>query len=127
MPPKKIIATALAPQAIGPYSQAVDLGDLVFVSAQIPLDAATQQTVTGPIEVQTDRVLKNLQGVLASAGLSLENVVRTTVYLTDLANFPKMNEVYARFFSKDFPARTTVQVAGLPRGVGISIDAIARR
>jgi 2-iminobutanoate/2-iminopropanoate deaminase len=127
MPPKKIIATALAPQAIGPYSQAVDLGDFVFVSAQIPLDAASQQTITGPIDVQTDRVLKNLQGVLASAGLSLENVVRTTVYLTDLANFPMMNEVYARFFSKDFPARTTVQVAGLPRGVGLSIDAIARR
>ena len=124
---KKIIATALAPQAIGPYSQAVDLGDFVFVSAQIPLDAATQQVVVGPIDVQAERVLKNLQGVLASAGLSLENVVRTTVFLTDLANFPRMNEVYTRFFSKDFPARTTVQVAGLPKGVGISIDAIARR
>ena len=126
MLPRKIIATALAPQAIGPYSQAVDLGDLVFVSAQIPIDAATQQVVQGPIEVQTERVLKNIQGVLASAGLSLENVARTTVYLTDLANFPKMNEVYARFFPKDFPARTTVQVAGLPKGVGISVDAIAR-
>lgn len=127
MPPRKIIATALAPQAIGPYSQAVDLGDLVFVSAQIPIDAATQQVVQGPIEVQTERVLKNIQGVLASAGLSLENVARTTVYLTDLANFPKMNEVYARFFPKDFPARSTVQVSALPKGVGISVDAIARR
>lgn len=125
--PKKIIATALAPQAIGPYSQAVDLGDLVFVSGQIPIDAATQQVVLGPIDVQTERVLKNIQGVLASAGLSLENVVRTTVFLTDLANFPKMNEVYTRFFSKDFPARSTVQVSGLPKGVGIEIDAIARR
>lgn len=126
-PPRKIIATALAPQAIGPYSQGVDLGDLVFVSGQIPIDPATQQVVQGPIEVQTERVLKNLQGVLAAAGLSLENVVRTTVFLTDLANFPKMNEVYARFFSKDFPARSTVQVSGLPKGVGVEIDAIARR
>ena len=126
-PPKKLISTALAPQAIGPYSQAVDMGDLVFVSGQIPIDPATQQVVAGPIETQTERVLKNLQGILASAGLSLENVVRTTVFLTDLANFPKMNEVYARFFSKDFPARSTVQVSALPKGVGIEIDAIARR
>jgi len=127
MPPRKIIATALAPQAIGPYSQGVDLGDLVFVSGQIPIDPATQQVVRGAVEEQTERVLKNLQGVLASSGLSLENVVRTTVYLTDLANFAKMNEVYARFFTKDFPARSTVQVSGLPKGVGVEIDAIARR
>ena len=127
MPPRKIIATALAPQAIGPYSQAVDLGDFVFVSGQIPIDAASQQVLLGPVEVQTERVLKNLQGVLAAAGLSMEHVVRTTVYLTDLANFAKMNEVYARFFSKEFPARSTVQVSGLPKGVGIEIDAIARR
>ena len=126
-PPKKLISTALAPQAIGPYSQAVDLGDLVFVSGQIPIDPATQQVVAGPVEAQTERVLQNLQGILASAGLSLENVVRTTVFLTDLANFPKMNEVYARYFSKDFPARSTVQVSALPKGVGIEIDAIARR
>ncbi len=127
MPPRKIIATALAPQAIGPYSQGVDLGDLVFVSGQIPLDPATQQVVQGAIEEQTERVLQNLQGVLAASGLSLENVVRTTVYLTDLANFAKMNEVYARFFTKDFPARSTIQVSGLPKGVGVEIDAIARR
>ena len=127
MPAKKIIATALAPQAIGPYSQAVDLGDLVFVSGQIPIDPASQQVILGPVDVQTERVLKNLQGVLAAAGLSLDHVVRTTVFLTDLANFPKMNEVYTRFFSKDFPARSTVQVSGLPKGVGVEIDAIARR
>jgi 2-iminobutanoate/2-iminopropanoate deaminase len=127
MPPKKVIATALAPQAIGPYSQALDLGDLVFVSGQIPIDPATQQVILGTIDVQTERVLKNLQGVLAAAGLSLDHVVRTTVFLTDLANFPKMNEVYARFFSKEFPARSTVQVSGLPKGVGVEIDAIARR
>jgi len=127
MAAKKIVATSLAPQAIGPYSQAVDLGDFVFVSGQIPIDAATQLVVQGPIEVQTERVLKNLQGVLAAAGLSLENVVRTTVFLTDLANFPMMNEVYARFFSREFPARSTVQVSGLPKGVAVEIDAIARR
>lgn len=124
---RKIIATSLAPQAIGPYSQAVDLGDFVFVSGQIPLDAASQQLVEGPIEVQTERVLKNLQGVLAAAGLGLDHVIRTTVFLTDLANFPRMNEVYARFFPKDFPARSTVQVSGLPKGAGVEIDAIARR
>lgn len=126
-PPRKIISTALAPEAIGPYSQAVDLGDLVFVSGQIPVDPASQQVVQGPIEVQTERVLKNLQGVLAAAGLSLDHVVRTTVFLTDLANFAKMNEVYARFFTKDFPARSTVQVSGLPKGVAVEIDAVARR
>jgi 2-iminobutanoate/2-iminopropanoate deaminase len=125
--PKRIIATSLAPEAIGPYSQAVDLGDFVFVSGQIPIDAATQQVVSGPIDVQAERVLKNLQGVLAASGLSLDHVVRTTVYLTDLANFAGMNDVYARFFSKEFPARSTVQVSGLPKGVGIEIDAIARR
>jgi 2-iminobutanoate/2-iminopropanoate deaminase len=125
--PRKIISTALAPEAIGPYSQAVDVGDLVFVSGQIPVDPATQQVLHGPIEVQTERVLKNLQGILASAGLSLDHVVRTTVFLADLANFAKMNDVYARFFSTDFPARSTVQVSGLPKGVGVEIDAIARR
>jgi len=127
MSSRKIVSTSLAPQAIGPYSQAVDLGDLVFVSGQIPVDPATQNVVQGPIELQTERVLKNLQGVLATAGLSLDHVVRTTVFLTDLANFPRMNEVYARFFSKDFPARSTVQVSGLPKGVAVEIDAIARR
>ena len=127
MAPRKTVSTSLAPEAIGPYSQAVDLGDLVFVSGQIPVDPATQQVVQGPIEAQTERVLKNLQGVLAAAGLSLDHVVRTTVFLTDLANFAKMNEVYGRFFSKDFPARSTVQVSGLPKGVAVEIDAIARR
>lgn len=127
MAARKTVSTSLAPQAIGPYSQGVDLGDLVFVSGQIPVDPATQQVVQGPIEVQTERVFKNLQGVLAAAGLSFDHVVRTTVFLTDLANFAKMNEVYARFFTKDFPARSTVQVSGLPKGVAVEIDAIARR
>jgi 2-iminobutanoate/2-iminopropanoate deaminase len=125
--PKKIIATDRAPKAIGPYSQAVDLGDFVFLSGQIPLDPATQQLVTGDIRVQTERVLRNLQGVLEAAGLSMAHVVRTTVFLTDLSEFPAMNEVYATFFPADPPARSTVQVAALPKSVKIEIDAIARR
>lgn len=112
---------------MGPYSQAVDLGDFVFLSGQIPLDPATQQVVPGDIKAQTDRVLRNLQVVLETAGLTTSHVVRTTVFLTDLADFPAMNEVYATFFPKDPPARSTVQVAALPKGVRIEIDAIARR
>lgn len=125
--PKKIIATDRGPKAIGPYSQAVDLGDFVFVSGQIPLDPASQQLVAGDIKAQTDRVLRNLQGILEAAGLTTANVVRTTVFLTDLGEFPQMNEVYATFFPKDPPARSTVQVSALPKGVRIEIDAIARR
>jgi 2-iminobutanoate/2-iminopropanoate deaminase len=128
MPPKKIVASDAAPKAIGPYSQAVDLGDLLFLSGQIPLDPATGQIVgAGEIQAQTERVLQNLQGVLQAAGLTLQNVVRTTVFLVDLAEFPKMNEVYAKHFAQDPPARSTVQVAALPRGSRVEIDAIARR
>lgn len=125
--PKRIVRTDRGPKAIGPYSQAVDLGDLVFVSGQIPLDPATQQTVPGDIKAQTERVLRNLQGIVEAAGLSLGHVVRTTVFLADLAEFPAMNEVYATFFPQDPPARSTVQVAALPKGARIEIDAIARR
>lgn len=125
--PKKIVATDRGPKAIGPYSQAVDLGDFVFVSGQIPLDPATQQVTGGDIKAQTERALRNVQGIVESAGLSLAHVVRTTVFLTDLAEFPAMNEVYSAFFPKDPPARSTVGVAALPKGVKIEIDAIARR
>jgi len=125
--PKRTIATDRAPKAIGPYSQAVDLGDFVFVSGQIPLDPTTQQLALGDIKIQTERVLRNVQGIVESAGLSLANVVRTTVFLTDLDEFPAMNEVYSGFFPTDPPARSTVQVAALPKGVKIEIDAIARR
>lgn len=124
---KKIVSTEKAPKAIGPYSQAVDLGDLVFLSGQIPLDPATGQLRVGDIVVQTELVLQNLQAVLAAAGLSAANVVRTTVYLVDLAEFPKMNDVYAKVFSDQPPARSTVQVSALPRGARVEIDAIARR
>jgi 2-iminobutanoate/2-iminopropanoate deaminase len=125
---KRAVATTEAPQAIGPYAQAIATGDLVFLSGQIPLDPASGQVVgPGDIQAQTERVLQNLKGVLQASGLSLAHVVRTTVYLTDLAEFAKMNEVYARHFASEPPARSTVQVSALPRGVRVEIDAIARR
>jgi 2-iminobutanoate/2-iminopropanoate deaminase len=128
MAPKKVVSSERAPKAIGPYSQAIDLGDLVFLSGQIPLDPATGQIVgAGDIQAQTEQVLQNLQGVLQAAGLTLSHVVRTTVFLIDLAEFPKMNEVYAKHFAQDPPARSTVQVTALPRGSRVEIDAIARR
>lgn len=125
---KHIVSSDQAPKAIGPYSQAVDTGDLVFLSGQIPLDPATGQFVgAGDVQAQTERVIQNLKGVLQAAGLGLANIVRTTVFLVDLAEFAKMNEVYARHFSADPPARSTVQVSALPRGARVEIDAIARR
>jgi 2-iminobutanoate/2-iminopropanoate deaminase len=125
---KKIVSSDLAPKAIGPYSQAVDLGDLLFLSGQIPLDPATGQFVgAGDIQAQTERVLQNVQGVLKTAGLTMANVVRTTVYLVDLAEFAKMNEIYAKYFATEPPARSTVQVVALPKGARVEIDAIARR
>jgi len=125
---KRIVSSDQAPKAIGPYSQAVDTGDLVFLSGQIPLDPAGGQFVgAGDIQAQTERVIQNLKGVLEGAGLTLANVVRTTVYLVDLAEFAKMNEVYARHFASEPPARSTVQVSALPRSARVEIDAIARR
>lgn len=125
--PRKIVATDQAPKAIGPYSQAVDTGDLVFLSGQIPLDPVTQQMVTGDAAEQTDRVLKNIQGVLKAVGLGFEHVAKASVFLTDLADFAKMNEVYARYFTQEPPARSTFQVAALPRGARVEIEIVARR
>jgi 2-iminobutanoate/2-iminopropanoate deaminase len=125
---KKIVSSDRAPKAIGPYSQAVDLGDLVFLSGQIPLDPASGQIVgAGDIQAQTERVLQNLQGVLQAAGLTMAHIVRTTVFMIDLAEFPRMNEVYSGYFPQDPPARSTVQVSALPRGARVEIDAVARR
>jgi 2-iminobutanoate/2-iminopropanoate deaminase len=125
---KKIVSSDRAPKAIGPYSQAVDLGDLVFLSGQIPLDPASGHFVgAGDIQAQTERVLQNLQGVLQAAGLTMAHIVRTTVFMIDLAEFPRMNEVYSGYFPQDPPARSTVQVAALPRGARVEIDAVARR
>jgi 2-iminobutanoate/2-iminopropanoate deaminase len=124
---KRVVATDGAPKAIGPYSQGIEAGHYVFLSGQIPLDPATGQFVPGGIAEQTERVLKNLEAVLQASGLTLNSVVRTTVFLIDLGDFAAMNEVYARHFPKDHPARSTVQVAALPKGARIEIDAIALR
>jgi 2-iminobutanoate/2-iminopropanoate deaminase len=124
---KQAIATATAPAAIGPYSQAVTVGELVFLSGQIPLDPERGKLVEGSIEDETRRVLQNLKAVLEAGGLTLDAVVKTTVYLTDLGDFPRVNQTYAEFFTEPFPARATVQVAALPRGARVEIDAIAVR
>jgi 2-iminobutanoate/2-iminopropanoate deaminase len=122
---KHVIATEQAPKAIGPYSQAVKRNGIVYLSGQIPLDPASGQMVEGDIAVQTARVLDNIQAVLAAAGSSLEQVLKTTVYLKDVGEFARMNEVYARYFAKDPPARSTVEVARLPRDARVEIDALA--
>ena len=122
---KEIIATEEAPKAIGPYSQAVRVGTLVFLSGQIPLDPQTGEVVTGDIVVQTKRVMENLSAVLRAAGVGLSEVVRSTIYLTNLGDFGKVNEVYGSYFPSEPPARATVQVAALPRGASIEIDMIA--
>lgn len=121
------VRTAGAPAPVGPYSQAVLSGDLVFASGQIPLDPASGELVAGEIEAQTERVLANLEAVLQAGGASLASVLKTTVYLTDLSLFPRMNAVYARAFaSEPPPARATVEVAALPLGAAVEIDAVAR-
>jgi 2-iminobutanoate/2-iminopropanoate deaminase len=122
---KKVISTTDAPKAIGPYSQAIAAGSLVFCSGQIPLDPETGEMVQGDIEEQTRRVMKNLQGVLEAAGCSFDSVVKTTIFLTDLADFAKVNEIYGIYFQSDPPARSTVQVAALPKGAGVEIEAVA--
>ena len=121
----KTIATEQAPRAIGPYSQAVVWQGLAFLSGQIALDPATSQIVEGDIAAQTELVLENLKAVLEACGSSLARVLKTTVYLKDLAEFPRMNEVYARYFPHHPPARATVEVARLPRDVRVEIDAVA--
>jgi 2-iminobutanoate/2-iminopropanoate deaminase len=122
---KKIISTDAAPKAIGPYSQAVVANGMAFLSGQIPLDPATGQIVEGDIAAQTERVFENLKQVLAAAGASLSTVVKTTVFLKDMGEFAKMNEVYARYLPSDAPARSTVEAARLPRDVKVEIDCIA--
>ncbi len=122
-----IVSTSNAPEAIGPYSQAIVVGDFVYTAGQIPLDPATMKLVDGDVEVQTERVFQNLIAILDAAGASLDKVVKTTVYLQDMADFPAMNGVYAKFFGDHKPARATVQVAGLPMGVSVEIDAVATK
>jgi 2-iminobutanoate/2-iminopropanoate deaminase len=122
---KRPITTAGAPSAIGPYSQAVISGNLLFCSGQVALDPATGQLVEGDAAAQTERVLDNLGAVLEAAGSDFSRVVKTTIYLVDMADFARVNEVYARRFPADPPARATVEVRGLPRGARVEIDAIA--
>ncbi|HLZ22268.1 MAG TPA: RidA family protein [Ktedonobacterales bacterium] len=121
------IATAAAPAAIGPYSQAIATGNLVFASGQIALDPATGQLVEGDVQAQTRRALENVSAVLQAAGSSFAQVVKTTVFLTSMANFTAMNEVYGQFFTSEPPARSTVAVAELPRNALVEVEVIALR
>lgn len=121
----RIVSTASAPAAIGPYSQGVIAGGFLFTAGQIAFDPATMQVVDGDVVVQTRRVLENLHAVLAAAGAGWKNVVKTTVFLTDMADFPRVNEVYAEIMGDARPARSTVQVAALPRGVAVEIEVVA--
>ncbi|MGB9235380.1 MAG: RidA family protein [Terriglobales bacterium] len=122
---RDVISTKQAPQAIGPYSQAIRAAGLVFTSGQVAIDPATQQVIAGDVAAQTDRVLKNLAAILEASGSSLEKVVRCTVFLKNMGDFAAMNEVYGRYFKTAPPARSTVEVARLPKDVLVEIDAIA--
>lgn len=122
---RKIVATDKAPAAIGPYAQANIIGDLVITSGQIPIDPATGNLVEGDIEAQTKQVFKNLKAVLEAAGSGLDKIVKTTCFMDNMNDFAKMNEVYASFFSGDYPSRSAVEVAKLPKGALIEIEAIA--
>src|SRR5215472_2528087 len=121
---KETVSTDHAPKAIGPYSQAVIHNGIAYLSGQIALDPATNQIIEGDVAAQTERVLQNLKAVLEACGASLDSVLKTTVFLKDMSDFPRMNEVYGRYFSAKPPARSTVQAARLPRDVSVEIDAI---
>jgi 2-iminobutanoate/2-iminopropanoate deaminase len=122
---KRIIKTDLAPAAIGPYSQGIRIGDFLFTSGQIALDPATGEMCSGEIEQETEKTLQNIEAILKAGGLSLGHVVKTTVYLSDLNHFARMNQVYEQFFSANKPARACVQVAALPKGAKVEIEAVA--
>ncbi|GAA4061963.1 RidA family protein [Amphibacillus indicireducens] len=123
----KKIQTDFAPKAIGPYSQAIDTGNLVFVSGQIPLDPKTMEVVGQTIEEQTTQVMKNLEAILQEANLTFANVIKFTIYLTDLADFDQLNQTYAQFLTEPYPARATIEVSKLPKDVKVEIDLIAKR
>jgi len=124
---KKIISTDKAPAAIGPYSQAVEAGGLIFISGQLPIDPATGAMAPAEIKAQTEAVIKNLEGILKAEGLGLENILKTTVFMADLGQFAQMNEVYGRFFAANPPARATVEVKALPKAALVEIEAVAAR
>lgn len=123
----KVIATKNAPAAVGPYSQAIDCGDTVYCSGQIPLDPQTGAVVEGGLEAQAHQMFRNVKAVLAEAGLGLENVVKTTVFMTDLGQFGALNAIYAGYFAEPYPARSCVEVSALPKGVLVECEVIARR
>lgn len=122
---KDVISTNAAPAAVGPYSQGIRAGELLFLSGQVPLDPATGKLVDGGVETQTEQSCRNLKAVLASQGLDLANVVKTTVFIAHMSDFPKVNEVYKRFFTDPCPARSCVEVGALPLGALVEIEAIA--
>ena len=125
MPTKTIIKPAKSPSAVGPYNHAVRVGDLLFCAGQIPIEPATGNLVAGDIKVQTERVLENVKAILQDQNLNFGNVVKSTVFLTNLADFAGMNEVYAKYFTADYPARSTIQVVALPKGANVEIEVIA--
>lgn len=124
---KKIISTDQAPKAIGPYSQAVQMGPLLFCSGQIPINPQTNEVFTGDIKTQTEMVIKNIEGVLKAADMNFSNIVKTTIFITNMADFATVNEVYAKAFTSEPPARSTVAVAALPKGVNVEIEVLAHR
>src|SRR3954447_19614877 len=125
MATKQIIKPAKSAPAVGPYNHAVRVGDLLFCAGQIPLDPATGNLVAGDIKAQTERVLENVKTILEDQKISFSNVVKSTVFLTNLADFAGMNEIYAKYFTSDFPARSTIQVAALPKGAIVEIEVVA--
>jgi len=125
MATKTIIKPAKSPAAVGPYNHAVRVGDLLFCAGQIPIDPADGNLVAGDITAQTERVLQNVKAILDDQGLTFAHVVKSTVFLTDLANFAAMNAVYAKYFTENYPARSTIQVAGLPKAASVEIEVIA--
>jgi 2-iminobutanoate/2-iminopropanoate deaminase len=124
---KKVMHTDHAPKAVGPYSQAIQLGDFLFCSGQISIDPKTNEVFTGDIKTQTEMVMKNIEAVLATANLNFDNVVKTTIFITNMADFATVNEVYAKSFKEAPPARSTVAVAALPKGVNVEIEVLAHR
>ncbi len=125
MATKTIIKPAKSPAAVGPYNHAVRTGDLLFCAGQIPIDPKDGNLISGDIKAQTERVLENVKAILEDQKLTFANVVKSTVFLTDLANFAGMNEIYAKYFTENFPARSTIQVAGLPKGASVEIEVVA--
>lgn len=125
MPKKEIIKPAKSAPAAGPYNHAVRIGDLLFCAGQIPLDPTTGNLVAGDVKAQTERVLQNVRAILEDQKLTFANVVKSTVFMTNLADFAAMNEIYSKYFTADYPARSTIQVAALPKGANVEIEVIA--